>query len=63
MTNELELNARFELLIAQRNNAMNQNVLDAGTIAALKDQIKTLESKLTGPTEEDKTNAKEIANA
>jgi len=43
MTDEIELNARFELLISQRNNALNQNVLDAGTIAFLKSKIKSLE--------------------
>jgi hypothetical protein len=57
MTNELELNARFELLIAQRNNAMNQNVLDAGTIAALQAKVKELEGKLAGPTDEEKESA------
>lgn len=60
MTNELELNARFEILIAQRNNAMNQNVLDAGTIAALKGQIKALEEKLAGPTEAEKDAAASV---
>jgi hypothetical protein len=44
MTNEIELNARFDLLISQRNNALNQNVLDAGIIAALQSRIKILEN-------------------
>jgi len=59
MTDELELNARFELLIAQRNNALNQNVLDAGTIASLQAKIKALEAMAPAPTPEDKANAKE----
>lgn len=62
MTDELELNARFDLLVAQRNNALNQNVLDAGAIAALKAKIKSLEAMIPAPTEDDKANAEEQSN-
>jgi hypothetical protein len=34
-----ELNARFEAVMQQRNNSMNQNVIDAGIIAELKTQL------------------------
>ncbi len=52
MTDEIELNARFELLISQRNNALNQNVLDAGVIAFLKSKIKSLELLISSQDED-----------
>ena len=36
---DAELNARFEAVMQQRNNAMNQNVIDAGTIADLQAKL------------------------
>ena len=63
MTDEIELNARFDVLVAQRNNALNQNVLDAGIIASLKAKIKSLEALIPAPTDEDKEITKEQENA
>lgn len=34
-----ELNARFEAVMQQRNNALNQNVIDSGLIATLKAEL------------------------
>lgn len=63
MTDELELNARFDLLVSQRNNALNQNVLDAGLIAALQAKVKALQALVPAPTDEDKAAAGEPENA
>lgn len=63
MTDELELNARFDLLVSQRNNALNQNVLDAGLIAALQAKVKSLQALVPAPTDEDKAVAEEPENA
>lgn len=63
MIEELELNARFDMLVAQRNNALNQNVLDAGIIATLQAKVKSLEAMIPAPTEEYKVNAQESEDA
>lgn len=63
MTDETELNARFDLLVAQRNNALNQNVLDAGVIAALKAKIKALEALTPAVAKEDEIVMKEKTDA
>lgn len=63
MTDETELNARFDLLVAQRNNALNQNVLDAGVIAALQAKIKSLEAMIPAVTNEDEIVMEEKTDA
>jgi hypothetical protein len=67
--NEFELDARFGALVTQRNNALNQNVLDSGTIAILTKENEELKSNLdalrlvmAGPTEEQKAAAPDSAN-
>lgn len=44
--NETELNAKFEALIAQRNDAQNVVVNLAGSLAVAQERIKELEAQL-----------------
>lgn len=44
--NETEINAKFEALIAQRNDAANVAVNLAGSLAVAQERIKELEAQL-----------------
>jgi len=46
IVSEIELNARFACLTRQRDVAQAQNVMDAGTIVVLQQQVKSLEEAL-----------------
>jgi hypothetical protein len=53
--NEIEINKRFEILIEQRNNALNSIVLLNGELAVANARIKELEGHLkTQPYVEEK---------
>lgn len=49
--NETEINAKFEALIAQRNDAQNVVVNLAGSLAVAQERIKELDAQLTSERE------------
>lgn len=54
--NELEINAKFNALIDQRNNAMNQVVNLLGELAVAQAKINALESKAVELAGQDESN-------
>lgn len=44
--NETEINKRFEVLIEQRNNALNMNVILSGELAVARARIEELENQV-----------------
>ncbi len=46
MQSEMEINARFNALIEQRNNALNSNVLLAGELAVANSKLTALAQEL-----------------
>lgn len=62
--NETEINAKFEALIAQRNDAQNVVVNLAGSLAVAQERIKELEAQLaeTVATEDAQTTIEGVEN-
>jgi hypothetical protein len=48
--NETQINAQFNVLVEQRNSALNSIVNMAGELAVLKDKVTSLEKQLEAAT-------------
>lgn len=60
--NEIEINAKFGALIAQRNDAQNVAVNLAGLLAVAQERIKELEAQVAAH-EEKQTEIQEVEHA